>query len=80
MDRHEYRQRQREFSARGQALPQTKLLDMDVISIRSAVRQRENLRRHIRDNLSNAALARQYGVHESTIEKALRRETHSNLP
>ena len=69
-----------QYTARGQDLPQTKLLDMDVISIRSAARQRESLRKHIKDNLSNAALAKQYGVHERTIEKVLMRETHSNLP
>ncbi len=80
MDIHEYRQRQRELAARGQELPQTKLLDMDVITIRSAARQRESLRKHIRDNLSNEALARQFGVHIRTIEKVLTRDTHSNLP
>ena len=69
-----------QYTARGQDLPQTKLLDIDVISIRSAARQRESLRKHIKDNLSNAALAKQYGVHERTIEKVLMRETHSNLP
>jgi AraC-like DNA-binding protein len=68
------------YAARGQELPQTKLLDMDVITIRSAARQRESLRRHIRDNLSNEALARQFGVHIRTIEKVLTRDTHSNLP
>ena len=80
MRRDEWQQRRTEFVARGQDLPQTKLLDMDVISIRSAARQRENLRKHIKDNLSNAALAKQYGVHERTIEKVLMRDTHSNLP
>ena len=68
------------YAARGQELPQTKLLDMDVITIRSAARQRESLRKHIKDNLSNEALARQFGVHIRTIEKALARDTHSNLP
>ena len=80
MDRREYLQRASEFAARGQDLPQTKLLDIDVISIRSAVRQRESLKQHIRDNLSNEALARQFGVHVRTIEKAISRESHSNLP
>ena len=80
MQRFEYLQRARELAPRGQDLPQTKLLDMDVISIRSAARQRESLRKHIKENLSNAALAKQYGVHPNTIEKVLARETHSNLP
>ena len=64
MQRFEYLQRARELAPRGQDLPQTKLLDIDVISIRSAARQRESLRKHIKDSLSNAALAKQYGVHE----------------
>ena len=80
MQRFEYLQRARELAPRGQDLPQTKLLDIDVISIRSAARQRESLRKHIKDNLSNAALAKQYGVHKRTIEKVLMRETHCNLP
>jgi DNA-directed RNA polymerase specialized sigma24 family protein len=69
-----------QYVARGQDLPQTKLLDIDVISIRSAKRQREALLKHIRENLSNEALSRIHGVHVRTIEKTLSRETHSNLP
>ena len=68
------------YAARGQELPQTKLLDLDVIDIRSAKRQREKLLKHIRENLSNEALAKRYGVHIRTIEKALSRETHCQLP
>lgn len=55
--------------ARGQDLPQAKLLDLDVVQIRSAMRQRENLRKHIKENLSNEALAKKHGVHIRTIEK-----------
>ena len=80
MNRFEYLQRARELAPRGQDLPQTKLLDLDVISIRSAARQRESLRKHIQSTLSNAALAKQYGVHEKTIEKVLARITHGNIP
>lgn len=69
-----------QYVARGQELPQTKLLDLDVIDIRSAARQREALKRHIRENLSNEALAKRHGVHVRTIEKALARETHCQLP
>jgi len=79
MVRGEYLCRVHEFCARGQELPQTKLLAMDVVSIRSAARQRENLKKHIRENLSNAALAKVYGVHERTIEKVLSRETASHV-
>ncbi len=80
MDRDTYLRDAGQFAARGQELPQTKLLDMDVIDIRSAKRQREALLKHIKENLSNEALAKRYGVHPRTIEKALSRETHCNLP
>lgn len=79
MARGEYLVRAHEFCARGQELPQTKLLPLDIGEIRSAARQRENLRKHIRENLSNAALAKAYGVHERTIEKVLSRETGSHI-
>lgn len=80
MDRDTYLRDAAQYSARGQDLPQTKLLDIDVICIRSAARQRQALMKHILENLSNEALARRYGVHVRTIEKALRRETHCQLP
>lgn len=64
---------------RGHELPQAKLLDLDVIDIRSAVRQRENLRKFIAENLSNAALAKKYGVHVNTIERVARYESFSHL-
>ena len=79
LHRDEWEQRRTEFCARGQDLPQSKLLDLDVIAIRSAKKQREALLKHIRENLSNAALARQFGVHERTIEKAVARETWNHL-
>lgn len=79
LSRLEYQSRRTEFAARGNELPQTKLLAMDVICIRSASRQRQALLKHIRDNLSNAALAKQFGVHERTIEKVLSRETGSHV-
>jgi len=71
MTRDEYLIRQHEFQPRGQDLPQAKLLDLDIVAIRSAAVQRENLRQHIRDNLSNEALAEKFGVHVRTIEKVL---------
>jgi len=80
ISRDEYLRDAASYSARGQELPQTKLLDMDVIDIRSAARQRQQLLKHIREHLSNEALAKRYGVHPRTIEKTLARETHSNLP
>ena len=78
--RDEYLGRTREFAPRGQALPQSKLLDLDVAAIRSAARQRDALRAHIRDNLSNDALAKQFGVHVRTVERVLADETWTHLP
>ena len=60
---------------RGEDLPWSKLSDEDVEIIRSAAVQRENMRKYIKDNLSNAALARQFGVHIRTIEKIQTFET-----
>ena len=79
LHRDEWEQRRTEFCARGQDLPQSKLIDSDVVAIRSAKKQREALLKHIRENLSNAAIARQFGVHERTIEKAVARETWNHL-
>lgn len=79
LERGEYLSRAREFALRGQDLPQTKLLDLDVTAIRSAARQRESLRQHIRDNLSNEALARKFNVHVRTVEKILQYETWSHI-
>lgn len=79
MTRDEYQSRRTEFALRGQELGQSKLNDQDVIAIRSAAKQRENLRKHITENLSNAALARKFSVHERNIEKILTRETWSHI-
>ena len=79
LTRDEWEQRRTEYAARGQDLPHAKLLDLDVITIRSAKKQREALLKHLRENLSNAALARQFGVHERTIEKAVSRETWNHI-
>lgn len=80
LPRDEYIQRREEFAPRGQDLPQAKMIDLDILSIRSAARQRENLRKHIKENLSNDALAKQFGVHISTIEKILSYETWRHVP
>jgi len=79
MERREYRLQAATLAKRGQELPHSKLLDIDVISIRSAARQRESLRKHITENLSNKALAKQYGVCMRNIEKILTRETWSHV-
>jgi len=79
MDRHDYLQSAVANAKRGQELPHTKLLDIDVVTIRSAKRQRESLLKHIRENLGNAALAKQFGVHQRTIEKVLSYEAHGDV-
>lgn len=67
------------FAARGNELPHSKLTPELVAEIRSARKQRESLREHIRQNLSNEALAKRLGVHVRTIEKAITNETWSHL-
>jgi hypothetical protein len=65
--------------ARGSKIGKAKLRELDVAGIKSAVRQRENLKQHIRDNLSNEALAKAHGVHVRTIEKVLAKETWGHV-
>lgn len=79
MPLHEYRQRARELALRGEALPQAKLQADDVTDIRSAKKQREALLQHIRDNLSNAALAKKHGVSVRAIEKIMSHESWSHV-
>lgn len=66
-------------AARGQDLPQSKLLEIDVIDIRSASRQRANLLQYIRDNLSNEALAKRHGISVSTLEKVVTYQTWGHV-
>lgn len=66
-------------AARGQDLPNSKLLEMDVIDIRSASRQRVNMLQYIRDNLSNEALAKRYGISTSTLEKVVTYQTWGHI-
>lgn len=79
MARSEYQQRANELAKCGQELKHSKLLDIDVISIRSAVKQRESLLRHIRDNLSNKALMNVYGVSEHTITRCVQHQNYGHL-
>jgi len=79
MTRDEYLIRQHEFQPRGMQLPQSKLTPLEVESIRSAAKQREALRKRIRERLSNDALARDLGVHRRTIEKVLAHETWGHV-
>ena len=79
MERREYQLRATELAKRGQELPHSKLLDSDVISIRSAIRQRENLEKYIDENISNKALAKQYSVHTRTIERVKSYENDGHI-
>jgi len=54
---------------RGQDMPLAKLTDLDVIDIRSRHRQRENLEKYIKENLSAAAVARMYGISLTTEQR-----------
>lgn len=78
-DRHTYLQSAMANAPRGQELPQAKLLDMDVIDIRSAHRQRIRLLQYIRDNLSNAAIARKHNTHVRNIEKIVSYASWSHI-
>lgn len=80
MNRAEYQQRASEFCKRGFDLPQTKVPPLAVVAIRDAARKREELRREINEKFSNAALAKQWGVHVRTIEKILSYETARHVP
>lgn len=71
MNRDDYLMRAYEFAPRGQALPQAKLKDEQVMEIRAAREKRLDLLAHIREQLSNEALARRLGVHIRTVEKVL---------
>ena len=79
MERREYRLQAASLAKRGQDLPHSKLLDIDVISIRSAVRQRQNLLTYIRDNLSNDALCKLYGVSENVITRVVKYENYGHI-
>jgi transcriptional regulator GlxA family with amidase domain len=79
MNRSEYLSRTREFAKRGQELPHSELLDLEVLAIRAAQRQRDDLRAFIAEELSNEALAKKYGVNVRTIERIMSRETWSHL-
>lgn len=64
---------------RGTDLPQSRFSEDDVLEIRSAIKQRESMRQHIKDNLSNEALAIKFNVHYRTIERIIQRETWVHL-
>lgn len=73
--RNEYLLRAVEFAPRGELLPQAKLTRAQVLDIKSALIQRDGLRQYIKNNLTNDALAKRFGVHRRTIEKIVSNET-----
>jgi hypothetical protein len=79
MTRAEYLMNPAMHSKRGWDLPQTKLPPQAVRAIRAAARKRDALRREINDKYSNAALAKQWGVHPNTIGKILAYETQRHV-
>ena len=79
MNRDEYLIRARELAPRGMDLPQSKLMPLQVAAIREAAVKREAMRREINETLSNAALAKAYGVHPRTIEKVLSYESWGHV-
>lgn len=79
MTRDEYQLRAGEFCKRGFDLPQTKVPPLAIIAIREAARKREQMRAEITAKYSNAALAKEWGVHPRTIEKILSYETGKHI-
>ena len=75
----EYEGRRCEFAARGQDITIAKLLDIHIVDIRSAHRQRLKLLQYIRDNLSNAALAKRHGIAVSNVEKIVTYKAWSHI-
>lgn len=53
-----------------------KLSPDDIEAIRSAVKQRRHLLKHLNETLTNKAIAAQYGVAANTISKVARREIY----
>ena len=64
--------------ARGLELPQTKLTPDDIRLIWELVAERERLKREAAQ-LTNAAIAQKFEVHQRTIDKVLTRKTHFHV-
>jgi transposase len=79
VNRFHYLQRAREFQPRGADLPHAKLTEEQAADILSCVRQRDNMRQYIKQNLSNEALAQRFGVSLRCIERLTSRETWTHL-
>lgn len=79
MNRKEYIKRASEFAARGQQLPQSALYDWEVLELRGKKKIRDELNAHIKETLSNEALAKHYGVGIRTIENVLGGKSYTHL-
>ena len=80
MNRDDYLMRAHEFTPRGVDLPQSKLTEVQIQEIREAQQKREDLRLHIKEHLSNEAMALKFGVHVRTIEKAVSYGSWRHVP
>ena len=79
MKRDEYLLNPQAHCKRGWDLPQTKLPPLAVVAIREVARKRDEMRKQITETMSNKALAKQWGVHERTIEKVISYETARHI-
>lgn len=79
MSLHEFRQRQRELSARGSALPFAKLDESTVKAAREEYERARFALRYIQQHYSIAGLARKYGVSAGAMEKALNYTTWGHV-
>ena len=75
----EFRQRQREFSARGSDLPFAKLDESSVKAAREEYERARAAIAYIQQNYSIAGLARKYGVSTGAMEKALNYSTWGHV-
>ena len=75
----EFRQRQREFSARGSALPFAKLDEETVMAAREEYERARAAIAYIQQHYSIAGLARKYGVSAGAMEKALNYSTWGHV-
>ena len=79
MTRDEYVIRQREFSARGSALPFAKLDEAKVKAAREEYERARAAIAYIQQHYSIAGLARKYGVSAGAMEKALNYSTWGHV-
>lgn len=67
-------------TARGEDCRHAKLTSEQVAEIRSANRQKQNLLKHIRENLAQDALSSKYGVTKRQIQRVIGEENWNHAP